>query len=282
MSYPPPPSYPPAPQAPQAGPLRGRTPRRLGWIFLILAIALFVVGGVVLAKKSFNEVDKFSRVPIPTSDGSIHLKAGKNVAYYEAKGVNSDINSVPAVGVAIKSPSGQVQTLTKPYGGRSDGKVKIFTYDYHGHHGVALYEFTAPETGTYEVATRPTAQTDPNGKMAFGKDIKNSTIAGALIFVAGVLFLVAAIVLLIVGFVKRSRHKKELQSYSAGGYGQPAFGGAPGGYPPPQGYGQQPPPPPGYGQQPPPPPGYGQQPPPPPGYGQQPQSYPPPGESGQQ
>lgn len=266
MSYPPPPSYPPAAQPPQSGPLRGRTPRRLGWIFLILAVALFVVGGVVLAKKSFNEVDKFARVAVPTSDGTIHLKAGKNVAYYEAKGVDSGIDSVPAVGVAIKSPSGKVQTLSKPYGGRSDGKVKIFTYDYHGHHGVALYEFTAPETGTYEVATQPTAQTAPDAKIAFGKDIANSTIAGALLIVGGVVFLIAAIVLLIVGFVKRSRHKKERQSYPAGGYGQPAYG-APGGYaPPPQGYGQQPPPP-GYGQQP--APGYGQQP-PPSGYGEQP------------
>jgi len=262
MSYPPPPSYPPASQAPPAGPLRGRTPRRLGWIFLGLAIVLFVVGAVVIAKKSLNEVDKFQRVSVPASNVTVHLKKGKNVAYYEAPGVDSGIDSVPAVGVAIQSPGGKEQILHKPYGGRSDGKVKIFTYDYHGHHGVALREFTAPETGTYQVLTRPTAQTASNAKIAFGKDISSGTIAGALIIVGGVVFLIVAIVLLIVGFVKRSRHKKERQAQAAGGYGQGGYGqpgyGAPG-------YGQQPAP--GYGQQP--APGYGQQP-PPPGYGQQP------------
>jgi len=262
MSYPPPPSYPPAPQSPQAGPLRGRTPRRLGWIFLILAVVLIVVGVVVFAKKSFGKVNGFHRVDFATG-GQVHLDGtGKWVIYLEEK--NADSVSRIDFNVSVTDPSGApVQGTFYGNPGRGE-KIKKFTYDYNGHNGVAAYQFTVHQAGTYTIKPLAAGSVKPDAKLAIGRDITAGTTAGALILFGGILFLVAAIVLLIIGFVKRSRHKKELQSYSAGGYGQPAYG-APGGYPPP-GYGQQPPPP-GYGQQPP-PPGYGQQP-PPPGYGQQ-------------
>ena len=55
------------------------------------------------------------------------------------------------------------------------------------------------------------------------------------------LFLITAIILLIVGLVKRSRHKKQLQSGYGGGYGGYG-GGYPAGPPPGQPWPQQPPP----------------------------------------
>ena len=267
MSYPPPPAYPPAPQsAPSTGPLRGRIPRLLGWIFLGVAIVLFVGGGVVIATKSYGAVKDFQRITIASGGGTVNLdRTGKWVIYYEASNVNSDFKRIPNLTVAVAGQSGPVQLSS--YGKRSDGKVDRVTYDYNGHKGAAAAEFQVTQKGTYQVRVQPGESLPSGAKLAFGKDIKGGTIAGGALIGAGFLFLVAAAVLLIVGFVKRARHKKERQAF--GGYCQPAYGGAPGGYPPPpycQPYGQQP-----YGQAP-----YGEQPyggqsgqaPPP--YGQQP------------
>src|SRR4051794_6118730 len=195
MSYPPPPAYPPAPQSSQpAGPLRGRTPRRLGWIFLAVAVALFVVGGVVIAKKSYGEVNDFKRVSIAAGGGTVNLnRTGKWVVYYEASNVNSDFKRIPDVTFAVAGANGPVQL--SPYGKRTDGKVDRVTYDYNGHKGAAAAQFTVSQKGQYQVQVR-TNETLPSGaKLAFGKDIKGGTIAGAALILGGVLFLIAAIVL---------------------------------------------------------------------------------------
>jgi hypothetical protein len=129
-NYPPAPGYgaPPPPQQPNR--LRGRVPRMLGWILLALAVALFVVGAVVVSTKSLSKVTGFQRVPVPTDSSTVTFDhTGKYVAYYEAPNVNSDIRQVPAVGVAIQAPNGTVTRLTKGYKQQSDGKIKIFTYD---------------------------------------------------------------------------------------------------------------------------------------------------------
>jgi hypothetical protein len=289
MSYPPPPepAYPSAPGpggAPGKVRLRGRVPRILGWTFLAIAAVLVIVGGVVIGTKSYSKVNGFQRVPVPTNNSTVTFNhTGKYVAYYEASNVNSDIREVPAVGVAIQAPNGTVTRLSHGYKEHSDGKIEIFTYDYNGHKGVGLYEFNIAQTGVYHVATRPTPSTASDAQIAFGKDISGDTLAG--LGVIGLGIGIAAIVLLIVGYVKRSNHKGELQRGQYwGGAPAPAYGGAPapayGGAPPgyggtpehpqaPQygqtGYGQQPPPPPPGYVPPPPPPGY-VPPPPPPGY----------------
>jgi hypothetical protein len=282
MSYPPPPSaaYPPAPgqsAPPQKVRLRGRIPRILGWTFLAVAVALFVVGLVVVGTKSLSKVNGFQRVPIPTDNSTVTFNAaGKYVAYYEAPSVNSDIREVPAVGVAIQAPNGTVTRLTHGYKEHSDGKIDIFTYDYNGHKGVGLYEFNITQTGKYRVATRPTTSTAPDAQIAFGKDISGGAIAGGVLIIISIVIGIAAIVLLIIGYVKRSNHKGELQrgQYWGGapapayggqpgygtppGYQPPAYGGQPSGYGTPpagQGYGNPPPPPPP-GYSPPPAPGY--------------------------
>src|SRR4051794_7629590 len=213
MSYPPPPSYPPAPQASSAGPLRGRTPRRLGWIFLILAVALIVVGIVVFAKKSFNKVDDFHRVPFATG-GTVQLNGtGKWVIYLEEKNADS-VDQIDFDVAVFDSAGHPVQGTFYGNPGRGE-KIKKFTYDYNGHNGIAAYQFTVDKAGTYTVKPVQAGSVKSDAKLAIGRDITAGTAAGALIVVGGVLFLVAAIVLLIVGFVKRSRHKSEIQAYSA-------------------------------------------------------------------
>lgn len=241
MSYPAPPPY---PQQQPSGPLgkqrlRGRTPLRLSIIFFVVAVLLFVVGGIVLANKSFSKVNGFERVKLASS-GSVQLnRTGNYVAYYEADNVDSGTRSVPRIPIAIQSPSGKIQQLNTPYGNRSDGKVKIITYQYNGHNGIALYQFKISEKGTYKVQVGSNTAAASGADMAFGESIAGGTAAGALLVVGGGLFLITAIVLLIVGLVKRSRHKKELQyGYQPGGppqggqqWPQQPPPGQPGGYP---------------------------------------------------
>lgn len=281
MTYPNPPeqqpAYPPAPGygAPaQQGPLRGRTPRRLGWIFLIVAVALFVIGGVVAATKSLNKVDDFQRVSFAEGSGTVNLDdTGKWVGYYEASNVSDSIDAIPRIRVLVTSPSGKNVPLQN-YGNRSDGKIKKFTYHYHGHRGAGAFQFHVSEAGRYTVEIQAVDQLPSGADIAIGRDISGGAVVGGLLIIGGVLFLVAAIVLLIVGYVKRSRHKRERQSlpvgggpsgyappppgYGGQGYGGQGYGAPPPGYNPQQGYNA---PPPGYGS--PPPPGYN---PPPPGY----------------
>lgn len=263
MSYPqPPPAYPAAPGGgaqPGKVRLRGRVPRILGWIFLAIAVVLFVIGIVVVGTKSLSKVNSFQRVPVPTDNATVTFDhTGRYVAYYEASNVTSGIREVPAVGVAIQAPNGTVTRLSQGYKEHSDGKIDIFTYDYNGHKGVGLYQFDITSTGVYHVATRPTPATAPDAQIAFGEDISGAAVAGGVLIVIAVVLGIAAIILLIIGYVKRSNHKGELQRGQYwGGAPAPAYGGPPPGYggagypPPPQQYA-----PPGYGAPPPPPPGY--------------------------
>ncbi len=256
MSYPPPPPSAPAPSGKPR--LRGRIPLRLALIFGILGIAGLVVGGIIAVNGALKKVDDFSRINIPSASSgtankdTISFSTGGYVAYYEASDATS--NSIPAIPVRITSPSGTQKVLDTPYGGKSGGKdVKSLSYDYNGHKGVALWQFTITEKGKYLVEVAGNPKANGSAKMAFGRSIGKSTAIGGVLVVVGVLLLITAIILLIIGLVKRSRNKKELAA--AGSYG---------GYPPPPGYA---PPAPGYG----PPPGYAppqqqgwQQPPPPP------------------
>ena len=224
----------------------------LGWIFLVIAVAGFVAGGVVLGTKSFGKVNGFQRVDF-TSGGTVHLGGtGKYVIYLEGSNVDS-LKRVPFT-VEVDGPSGQRVPFTY-YGNPGPGdKVTRFTYDYNGHHGIASYQFNATAAGDYALRAAGTSDVPANAKLAVGRDIKKDTAVGGVLIGVGVLALVVAIVLLIVGYVKRGRHKRELQ---AAAYGGPPPGGYPQqGYPQP-GYPQQ-----GYPQQ-----GYPQQ--PPPGYPQQ-------------
>ena len=280
------------PPQPGTTPLRGRRPIRIAIVLFVLAVAGFVAGAVT-ANQSFSKVNGFQRIPIATSPSNVSpqnitfSKPGGYIAYYEASDVSNSITKIPEPQVVLISPSHQQLDLTVPYGNRSDNKIKLLTYDYNGHHGVAVWQFHISETGTYQaVAGYENAPAD--ARMAFGTSIAKGAGIGAALIGVAVLLLIVAIILLIIGLVKRSRHKKQLAA--ATGYGAyPPPGYQQGGYP--QGsYGQGGPTQGGYGQggyAPPPPAGYGEgapqggaYPPPPPGSGYPPPStgsgYPPP------
>ena len=302
MSYPQPPSpaYPsayPAGAAPGKVRLRGRVLRILGWTFLGLAVVLFVVGIVVVGTKSLGKVNGFQRITFASGQGTVNLDTGKYVGYYEASNVSDSIDFVPRFQAAVRGPNGPVNLQV--YGNRSDGKIKKFTYDYNGHKGVAAFQFNAPVAGRYTIALREIDSLPSGADVAIGRDIAGGAIAGGVLIIISVVFGIVAIILLIIGYVKRSNHKGELQRGQYwGGVPAPAYGGQPpAGYgapqgfaPPPGGYQappQQSPPeyspppaynPPAYGEQPPPP---GYQPPPPAQPGYQPPP-PPPGEAPEQ
>jgi len=274
MTYPPPPypqypSGPPGYGPPPSGPvrLRGRTPRRLGWIFLAVGIVLTVVGATVYETQSLSKVDKFSRVSIAAGGGTANFSTGNYLAYYEAKGANDKTKNIPIVAIRLTSPSGKQMVLDTLYGGGkvADLKIKSYlVYSHNGHDGIAVYQFKITEAGEYRVEFAGTDVAASNSDMAFGPSIGKSTaIAGALVAV-GVLLIIAAIVLLIVGFVKKRRHKREIAAYAGAGsppypgtaYPPPAY---PSSYPPPgQGFAPPPPPPPSQPTGFEPPPGYQQ------------------------
>lgn len=251
MSMPPPPAYPPAPYGgyggygappPQPRRLRGRIPRLLGWIFLGLAVAAFAAGAGVIATKSLGEVGGFHRVTFAAASGTVQLDgSGKWVGYYEAHDVSDATDRLPAFRVAVLDPSGTPVTL-QTYGNRSDGKVDKFTYSIGNHHGIAAFQFDASGAGGYQVQIQAEETLPSDADVAIGRDIAGGTIAGGVLIVVGVLFLVAAIVLIVIGYVKRGRHRRELQAAAAyyaappPGYGPPPSY-PPSGYPPPSGYG---------------------------------------------
>jgi len=258
-SYPPPPpayGVPPAPARKQK--LRGAMPRKLGWIFGAVGVVALVVGIVVLAAKSLGAVNDFQRISVAQGHGTISVdRTGKWVGYYESDQVTSRISRLPDLQVAIAGPDGQRIDFDS-YGNPNGNSVRRLTYDFGGHSGVAAIQFDATVTGTYTVQIRALEDLPEDSKLAFGKDIFGGTVAGGLLVVFGILLLVAAVVLLIVGYAKRSNHKKELayaQAYGAPpGYppaGQyPGYGQPPAGYPPQPGYPPPAAPQPGY-QQPP-------------------------------
>jgi hypothetical protein len=275
MSYPPPPGqYPPPPPPPpgqQPGQyavvsglpvLRGRTLRRVGWSLLLASIVLFVVGGVLYETTALSKVKDFQRVQlspggtspiIATGSGTVHLSKGKVVVYYEASGANDLKNHIPVPYSELTSPSGQkIQTYTLYGGGdvRQNKKIKdSLNYSKDGHDGVAVLQFTAPETGDYQVTVDLIGSTaKPGADAAFGPDIDTQSNVALTLVGVGMALFIGAVVVLIIGYVKRRRHKKEITQHGYVVALQP---------------GQQPPPPPGY--QPPPPPGYDDQFKPPPG-----------------
>lgn len=228
------------PPPPSAVRKRGRTPLRLALIFGVIGVVLVIVGGIVIGTKSYSKVNGFSRVSIAAGSGTAQFSsAGNYLAYYEASDVTSNIKSVPLPLVALRSPSGKVQVLNTLYGGASRSSLQInsyLTYQFNGHNGVAIYQFTVPEAGRYDVRVQATGNEAPGADIAFGKSIGSGIAVGAALLVPGILLIVAAIVLLIVGLVQRSKGNKQA---AAAPYGPPPGSGYPpaqqpgAGYPPP-------------------------------------------------
>src|SRR4051794_40861344 len=115
MSYPPPPA--PAAPAPSGKPrLRGRTPLRLGIIFLILGIAGLIVGGVVGFKAGLDKVNDFQRVSLADGTGTVTFKTGGYLAYYEAPDYDTSSNSVPVVEISMQNKATGTSVPGRLYG----------------------------------------------------------------------------------------------------------------------------------------------------------------------
>ena len=169
-------------------------------------------------------------------------RTGKYVVYYESSSVADSPNQVYLIPVRLtNTATGATITPDAPFGNRSDGKIKILTYDQDGHKGVAMWQFDVAQAGTYKVESIPGPRTASDGVLAFGPSIESGVVAGGLLVVVGILAVVAALVTLVVGLVRRRRHKRQLRT--AGPYGAAPGGyGAPGGYEPYEPGGPQPPP----------------------------------------
>ena len=235
----------PSPGAPAAPPkLRGRKAVTTGLVLLAVGIILVVAGGVTGVTRGLSKVDHFKRAPVVGSGSeAVDLdRTGKYVVYYESSSVADSPNQVYLIPVRLtNTATGATITPDAPFGNRSDGKIKILTYDQDGHKGVAMWQFDVAQAGTYKVESIPGPRTASDGVLAFGPSIESGVVAGGLLVVVGILAVVAALVTLVVGLVRRRRHKRQLRT--AGPYGAAPGGyGAPGGYEPYEPGGPQPPP----------------------------------------
>jgi uncharacterized membrane protein YidH (DUF202 family) len=216
MSYPTPPyGYPPTP--PDGVPkLRGRTAVRVGAILTGLAVVLIIVGAVVAATHSLSKVDNFQRIKVSDGLGTLRFgHTGGYVAYYESDTITNSTRQVPLIPVRLTDPSGTSKLLRTKYGNRADGKIKLLHYDYHGHQGLAMWQFHIGTPGTYRVELGGNNRAAPDAVVAFGESIAAGVaVAGALVGL-GVLLLIAGIITLIVGLVRRSRHKSQLATAAA-------------------------------------------------------------------
>jgi hypothetical protein len=223
--------YPPAGAPPR---LRGGTPLKLAIAFGSIGVIAVIVAAAVGFGTGLRKVDSFQRVPLSPGIGSVHFAAGNYVAYYEAPNYNTNGHTVPVVIVQLRR--GQAGPLVRRslYGGQSDRKVKSLTYDYHGHHGAALYQFTIKRAGTYRVALQaaPASNASPQADIAFGTSIAGGLAAGGILGGLGLLAILVALVLLVIGLVQRNRSRRVAAQSGYGGGRPPGYGGGP-----PPGYG---------------------------------------------
>jgi hypothetical protein len=183
----------------------------LGYIFAPVGVIALVFGILLLVGKS-STIDNLQRVALSRHSGTVTFDdSGGYVAYYEAAHI--DPSALPPLGVTLIAPSGRRIAVTTPYGNRTDGRIDVMTYHHGGADGVALYEFSIDETGTYRVDLEPSGFETAGASMAFGESIAGSQLGGTLLVILGTVALVAALVLLIIGFVRRAGHKRRITEW---------------------------------------------------------------------
>ena len=213
----------------------GKVPSALGYwigavIILIGALAAVVwfVSGV---SNLFSAVDDYPRFSVP-GQATVSLEAARYKVFAEYPGAASDVNGVFRVGdVTVTDRVDQAVPVRSSFTEE--------TYDWNGHEGRAIAEFTAPTAGNYTVeATLPPNRSSTTVRVAVGRGLQPSAIF-PLFAAAGLggLALLAGIVLIVVTAVRRGRAKRRLDP-------MPVFAGPHPGYPgPPGAYGQWGPPP---------------------------------------
>lgn len=254
MSYPPPLAD-PYRSSGKPGQRPGRTAIWVGAIVAVIGVAVIVIAALVGFNNSLGKVSRFQRVSLEQGSATVTFKAGSYVAYYEAPSLdnNAEIN------LRVQDSATQTPIQVGHYGTH-------LTYNYGGHHGMAVFQFHIPRTGAYDVQF---SSPDPNlaagSDLAFGSSIASGLVGAVVGIVVGVLLLIAGVVFLIIGLVRRIGHRRQLSgaawpgSYPGPGYASPAgyppqagyppsypqpSGYSPAGYPPQAGYPQWPSPPP--------------------------------------
>jgi hypothetical protein len=190
---------------------------------MVAGLVLVIVGAVLANTNAYSKVNGFQRVAVSAGSGTVTFnKAGGYVAYYESASVTSGMKALPEIGGALTNEAtGATVPLNVKYGNRSDQKFKRLYYDYHGHKGLAMWQFHIDQPGTYRVALIPNPAAARDATVAFGKSIARGVVLASTVVTIGVLLLVGGLITLIVGLVKRRRHKQDLRT---GGYGgQPAW-----------------------------------------------------------
>ncbi len=221
-----------APPAQPAYPtrFRGRRAIQVGGALMILGLVLTILGGVLAGTKSYSKVNGFQRVAVKDGTGTVTFShAGGFVAYYESSSVTDSTNQrIPEVGGTLtnQETNEQVQLETL-YGNRSDNKIKFLHYDYHGHKGVAMWQFHIDTPGAWKVELQQSnGLVAPDAVVAFGPSIAKGVVIGGILAIIGVLLLIAGLITMIVGLVRRSRHRREVRSSGVGGFGNYGnFGG---------------------------------------------------------
>jgi hypothetical protein len=240
MTNPAGPGYPAAPgypATPEPKRLRGRRAVQVGIVLLAIGVVAIVVGAILAVGAGLGKVDKFQRVSASQENGTLHFDhSGGYLAYYEAPTITDNTREVPLVGITLTPPAGGPFAVDTLYGGRTDNRIKVLTYQHNSHNGIAMYQFHISEPGDYQVALDTTTIPDPAAVIAFGPSIAGATVSGGLTIGVGALVFVVGLIVLIVGLVRRGRHKSQLNAAAYAGGFSPGYGAA---YPA-QPYGQQP------------------------------------------
>jgi hypothetical protein len=224
--------------APPAAPVGVEPLKPSGWWY-VAAVGVGIagiVGAIVIAVVSFNRfidhIDDFARVDAPGTD-TVRLEEGEYTVFLEFPGADEEFVDEPFVDFTITDPDGTEVDLDD-YFGES-------TYSADSRDGLALYTFTADETGEYTVTSEGDPATIAIGEGLFGGALGGFIGAAILGFVA----VVAAIIMIIVIAVKRSgaRNRRQLALVRSGWTqsGPPGWPGPPGASAPPGAAG-----PPGY------------------------------------
>ncbi len=189
-------------------PARPTAQRRVGRRSLLLApvvglagVALVVVGVLLVVNGSLDKVTGFDRVSVGASGTARFAHPGRYVAYYEAADVDENTRHVPALTITLRAPSGAVVRVGRP----GDARVpkNAVTYQYKGHNGVALREFSISAKGSYEAAVTSTAGPLHGATVAFGPSIEDRMVTGVRFLVPGSVLVVVALLLAAFGGVRR-------------------------------------------------------------------------------
>jgi hypothetical protein len=194
---------PPPPITPPSEPLRPA-----GWWYGVSAgvgVLGVVVAGVVGVRgisALSDRVDGFDRALIPGAATVEIEDPGDYTIYHEYPGADDD-SERGIIDVAFEA------TLTDPDG----GEVELEPYDAHitysfgDHQGVAMYSFTAPEAGNYELVT-----TGGPGNAAVGRGIGRGIVASVLLAVGiGLGTILAAVIMAVVVAIQRGRDRRRRQ-----------------------------------------------------------------------